>query len=84
MTVKDLIEHLKTLPQGMEVWQTWDESGEYWPATKPLGRVDWVHEQTSKYLGTRWVESFTAQGMNDRTGKAVCVLLSVRDERTEK
>ena len=29
-TVKDLIEHLQTLPQDMEVWGTWDESGEAW------------------------------------------------------
>jgi hypothetical protein len=76
MTIKDVIEHLQTMPPDMEVWVTWDESGEYWPATEPQGRVDWVHRKTRTDGRTRWVESFTAQGQKDGTGKAVCVLLS--------
>ena len=46
MTIKDVIEHLQTMPQDMEVWVTWDESGEYWPATEPQGRVDRIVQMT--------------------------------------
>ena len=31
VTVADVIEHLKTLPQDMEVWVCWDEGGCYYP-----------------------------------------------------
>ena len=31
MNVKDLIELLKQYPEDMEVWSTWDESGEFFP-----------------------------------------------------
>ena len=48
----------------------WDESGEYWPATKPQRRVDWVQQMTRRRK-LRWEESYE-QGK----GKAVCVLLS--------
>ena len=34
--VKDFIEHLKTLPQDLEVWIFWDESGECWPEKEIL------------------------------------------------
>lgn len=69
MTVKDVIAHLQTLPQHMEVWMTWDESGEYWPATRPQGRVDRI-ELVPHRRGPRWELSH-----DRRRGKAVCVLL---------
>ena len=31
LTVKDVIERLQKLPPDMEVWGTWDESGECFP-----------------------------------------------------
>ena len=71
MTIADVIEHLKTMPQDLEVWVTWDESGEYWPAVKPQARVDWIHETTRTIGGTRWLSTFEAG-----TGKPVCVLMS--------
>jgi len=71
MTIRDVIEHLQTMPPDMEVWVTWDESGEYWPATEPQGRVDWVHQETRTGGRTRWEASY-----EDGKGKAVCVLLS--------
>lgn len=70
MTIADVIAHLQTMPPDMEVWVPWDESGEYWPATEPQGRVDWVIQQTRRGK-TRWEASY-APGK----GKAVCVLLS--------
>lgn len=43
MTVHEVIEHLKTLPQDMEVWDLWDESGKYYPlAGNPPGRIDTI------------------------------------------
>lgn len=42
MTVKEHIKLLKTLPQDMEAWFTWDESGECWPLTKMFGCVTTV------------------------------------------
>ena len=71
MTIKDVIEHLQTMPHDMEVWVTWDESGEYWPATTPQGRVDWVHQKTCSDGQTRWECSY-----EEGKGRAVCVLLS--------
>jgi hypothetical protein len=68
LTVEDIIAHLQTLPPKMEVWTTWDESGEYWPATKPQGRIDWVC-LVNRLGRTRWEESLTPG-----QGKAVCVL----------
>jgi hypothetical protein len=70
MTIKDVIEHLKTMPPDMEVWETWDESGEYWPVTEHQGRVDFVMRITRRGK-PRWEQS----AENGR-GKAVCVLLS--------
>ena len=70
MTVQDVINHLQTLDPALEVYVMWDESGEYWPATEPQGRVDWV-EQVERYGRTRWENSY-----KDGDGKAVCVLLS--------
>lgn len=70
MTINDVIAHLQTMPPDMEVWVTWDESGDYLPATEPQGRVDWV-EQVTRRGKTRWEASF-----EDGKGKAVCVLLS--------
>jgi hypothetical protein len=70
MTIKDVIAHLQTMPPDMEVWVTWDESGEYWPATEPQGRVDWVSQHT-RWGKPRWEESH-----EPGKGKAVCVLLS--------
>ena len=42
LTVGDIIEHLKKFPSSMEVWTTWDESGEYFPMVNPHGRKDHV------------------------------------------
>jgi hypothetical protein len=39
MTVKDHIENLKKLPQDLEVWFTWDESGQCWPVTSMFGET---------------------------------------------
>jgi hypothetical protein len=71
MTIKDVIEHLKTMPPDMEVWVTWDESGEYWPATEPQGRVEWVHQETRTDGRMRWECSY-----EEGKGKPICVLLS--------
>jgi hypothetical protein len=68
MTVADMIKHLKTIPPDMEVWITWDESGEYWPADKPQCRVDWV-EQVERRGKMRWESSY-----EDGKGKAICIL----------
>ncbi len=69
MTVSDVIAHLQTLDPALEVWVTWDESGEYWPASNPQGRVEWIVQETRRGK-TRWESSF-----EDGKGKAVCVLL---------
>ena len=34
ITVKDVIERLQKLPPDMEVWNTWDESGESFPISQ--------------------------------------------------
>ena len=34
LTVEDIIKKLQTLPPKMEVWRTWDESGESFPITE--------------------------------------------------
>ena len=68
MTVADLIEELKALPQGLEVWTTWDESGEYWPAENGKAfRVDDIAERT--LLGRKMWRDAYPDG-----GKKVCVL----------
>ena len=69
MTVRDVIVHLSKFPQDMEVWITWDESGEYWPANRPLGRIDHVIKTRRKHAWNAWWES-RIKGK----GKAVCVL----------
>jgi hypothetical protein len=72
ITVSDLIEHLKTLPQNMEVWDFWDESGEYWPCEKMPVRIDLINSCLSDKKGYfskgNWRISY------DGTGKKVCVL----------
>jgi hypothetical protein len=70
VTVADVIEHLKKLPPDTEVWTTWDESGEYWPATRLQGRIDWI-AQVERFGKKRWEESD-----EPGKGKPVCVLLS--------
>lgn len=76
IAIKDVIEHLKTMPQDMEVWETWDESGEYWPVTKQQGRID--HVINVRRTGRRrWEKS-----QNNR-GKAVCVLLARLGQKGE-
>ncbi len=70
LTVADIIKHLQTFPQNMEVWTTWDESGEYWPAETPQGRVDFIQELPYRDR-IRW-EREDEPG----AGKPVCVLLS--------
>jgi len=76
MTVKDVIEHLQTLPPTLPVWVTWDESGEYWPAEKPQGRIDWV-DTVMRGGRLRW-EASEQEGK----GMAVCVLLSNTERQT--
>ena len=69
LTIKDEIAHLQTMPPDMEVWETCDESGEYWPATVPPGRVDMVG-QVKRRGRSRWEETYKRA-----KGRAVCVLL---------
>jgi len=40
MTLKEVIEHLKTLPQDMEVWNYSDELNRYSPLESPPARID--------------------------------------------
>lgn len=47
MTVKDHIKLLETLPQDLEVWFTWDESGECWPVLGMFGTVTTVRKRKS-------------------------------------
>jgi hypothetical protein len=68
ITVKDIIEHLRQFPPDMEVWETWDESGQYWSATELLGRIDHVELRT-RHGKQRWVQT-------DDKGKPVLVLLA--------
>ena len=62
MTIAEMIEYLKTYPQSMEVWKTWDESGECWPASKlgigSIRRV--VRRRVNGKM--RWEESFNDKG----------------------
>lgn len=74
-TVQDVIDCLKTFPPDMEVWVTWDESGEYWPAKTPMCRVDWVVQHTNRKGVTRW-EYSEEQGV----GKPVCMLEPCRED----
>jgi hypothetical protein len=67
--VSDVIKHLQTLDPTLEVWCTWDESGEYWPIKTPQGRIDWV-VHTNRGGKLRWEES-----AEPGFGKKVCVLL---------
>ena len=69
MTVADHIKHMLTLPQDMEVWRCWDESGEYLPAEEPLGRVDTICRSN----GRSWRERYPPE-RNVPTDKQVCVL----------
>ena len=45
MNVQDVIAHLSTFPPSTEVWITWDESCEYWPAERPQGRIERVAQR---------------------------------------
>jgi len=55
MKACDLIKHLKTLPQDLELWVRWDESGECWPMTKfPCEIVDVA--KTRRHGTHRWEE----------------------------
>ncbi len=70
ITVKDVISHLQTLPQDMEAWTVWDESGEYSPLTQPVGRIDLITECVARRgRRSRWEESYSGKG------KPVCVML---------
>jgi len=71
ITVADMIKHLQTFPPDMEVWTTWDESGEYWPAAEPQGRIDRVNQVMRRNGKTRWEKSET-----ERNGIPVCILLA--------
>jgi len=68
ITVADTIEHLKTLPQDMEVWAICDESGEYSPVKLPQGRIDYVIK-TKRNGRIRWETDY-----DRKTGKKVCIL----------
>ena len=57
LTVKDVIAHLQTLPQDMEVWSVWDESGQYAPLRVNPGRIDTIREVRRGNV-LRWEESF--------------------------
>ena len=58
--MKEQIEYLQTLPQDLEIWHEWDESGECFPTPKPRGYVTRVHE-VERRRGTRWEEDDSAQ-----------------------
>lgn len=68
MIIKDVIAHLQTMPQDMEVWTLWHEAGTYQPAHAPQGRVDWIVQRIRRGK-TRWEESEEAGH-----GRSVCVL----------
>ena len=73
VTVADTIAHLMTFPPDMEVWTTWDESGEYWPATKPQARID--HVRKVEIRGReQWRERSEEPNGGPTGTKAVCVL----------
>ena len=68
VTVADTIAHLMTFPPNMEVWHVWDESGEYFPATAPQARTDYI-KQVERRGKKRWRECEEHEAQ-----KAVCVL----------
>lgn len=43
LTVKDILEKLQKLPPDMEVWSTWDESGESTPVTEKAFEQNTFH-----------------------------------------
>jgi len=57
LTVADVIRELKKLPPKMEVWCTWDESGECWPRTE-------AHLKPHRY-GVAWLQA-TLVGMHGK------------------
>ena len=60
MTVKEQIEYLRTLPQDLEVWHCWDESGECFPTQSPRGEITYVHEKERCHR-LRWEEDSDIQ-----------------------
>ena len=66
MNVKDLIELLKQYPEDMEVWSTWDESGEFFPKKEKCIRevtVYYVDKNESMYREKReWIGDSTFIG----------------------
>lgn len=56
ITVKDVIEHLKTFPPDMEVWNYWDEAGTYHIPSELPGKIVAVAECFDLYTSPRWTE----------------------------
>ena len=57
MTVKEQIEYLQTLPQDLEVWHCWDESGECFPTPSPRGEILYV-KNIRRRDKRRWEEDY--------------------------
>ena len=64
MTVKEQIEYLQTLPQDLEIWHEWDESGECFPTPEPRGGIAYVHEVV-RCGHVRWEEDGFHQLVKD-------------------
>ncbi len=74
LTVRQVIEHLKTLPQDMEVYHLWDEGGTYHPvtSTKMAAHIEAIVFRKPKYWsGKEW---FSAENEKEDGSKKVCVI----------
>jgi len=70
MKIKHLIAHLRQLPQDLEVWQFWDESGECWEAKHFPCRIEIVQKGHYK-SSSKKVERETKWEFLDNTEDAI-------------
>ncbi len=71
ITIADVVKHLLTMPQDMEVWET--ENGRYWPTQTPPGMV--IAVSPVVFHGRKSWEEVSPDNLDDKSTKKVCVLL---------
>lgn len=74
ITVRDMIEHLQTLPPYAEVWIKSDTTGEYFPATEPQARMQQITRVTKTSFDGRKVETWVEPLHRRDNWETVCVM----------
>ena len=81
MKVADLIKHLQSLPQHLDVVELWDEGGTYYDKERLPVIIDIVKSNNSlSYGGKKWTDADNDWGVDKETGEDVP--FEVYDRRT--